>query len=46
MRFDVMLIVKDTFGCSEEILTITAMLQVNQSFHQPTRQKANAVRHF
>ena len=37
------IIIKDTFGCSEEILTITAMLQVNQAFHQPTRMKSNAV---
>ena len=40
-----MLSLLESFGCSEEILTITAMLQVNHAFHQPTRQKANAVRH-
>ncbi|XP_003384417.3 PREDICTED: probable ATP-dependent RNA helicase DHX35 [Amphimedon queenslandica] len=37
-----MLLLSESFGCSEEILTITAMLQVNHAFHQPTRQKANA----
>ena len=33
----------DTFGCSEEVVTIAAMLQVHHVFNQSTRQKATAV---
>lgn len=33
----------DTFGCSEEILTVAAMLQVQNVFLQPSKQKATAV---
>ena len=33
----------DTFGCSEEVVTIAAMLQVHHVFNQSTRQKAAAV---
>ena len=33
----------DTFGCSEEAVTIAAMLQVHHVFNQSSRQKAAAV---
>ena len=33
----------DTFNCSEEILTVAAMLQVQHVFLQPSRQKGTAV---
>ena len=33
----------DTFGCSEEALTVAAMLQVQHVFTQPSRAKAAAV---
>lgn len=39
-----MLLLSDTFGCSEEMLTITSMLQVQNVFQQPTRQKSSAIK--
>eukprot|EP00731_Ephydatia_muelleri_P027081 Em0018g1181a len=39
-----MLLHSDQFGCSEEMLSITAMLQVQNIFVQPVRQRAAAVR--
>ena len=33
----------DTFGCSEEVLTIAAMLQVQHIFLQPSRQRVSVV---
>lgn len=40
--FAKMLLVSDQFGCSEEILSIAAMLQVQNVFILPTRRKADA----
>ncbi|CAI8014753.1 Probable ATP-dependent RNA helicase DHX35 [Geodia barretti] len=37
-----MLLTSDTFGCSDEAVTITAMLQVHHVFNQTSRQKASA----
>lgn len=37
-----MLLLSDTFGCSEEMLSIAAMLQVQHVFLLPSRQKAAA----
>ena len=36
----------DTFGCSEEALTVAAMLQVQHVFTQPSRAKAAAVSNY
>ena len=37
------LISPDTFGCSEEVVTIAAMLQVHHAFNQSIRQKVALV---